>query len=619
MIRQLFALTALGFPAISAALPADQNKPQPKQKPNVILIMTDDQSFQDLGCYGSKEVYTPNLDKLAEAGVRFTRYYSGAPLSSPSRASILSGCTPQTAGLAMNATSRKGDAGMPTETVTIAEMLRDNGYATAHIGKWHIGFSPETMPNGQGFDYSIGHMGGCIDSHSHFFYWEGPNRHDLYQNGQEIWREQYFPSLMADEAEKFIEQNKNRPFFIYYASNVPHHPVQPENKWREHYSNPPQAKYEYAAFLSTLDDKLGQLFETLERNNLMDNTIIIFAADNGHVTANADNPGSGSAGIYRGCKSSLFEGGIRLPAIISWRGHTPSGAVRDQMVTGMDWLPTIAEYCGITNIPEVVEGTAITEVIGNPDATTPHDVLYWKLGVQWAVTAGDWKLIGNPLDPIDRKSLDPEKDRLFLCNLADDPSEKTNLAASNPEKLEQMKTLYLQWKHAEADDIPSDPKPIEHLAKGKPITITTPAAPQYSATGTDILVDGIIGSRSFGDNCWLGWSGKDLEATIDLQKQHPITEIEVGVMHNDDQGIYNPDYIEIFWSMDGVEYFGGTRVEVPQIKETGRITASRVVVPFENVDARYLKVNMACLKGYPEWSRYSTGPVWMFVDEIAVR
>jgi len=197
--------------------------------PNVIIIFTDDQGSMDLNCYGAKDLATPHMDSLAKRGVRFTQFYAAAPVCSPSRAGLLTGRYPVRAGVPGNVSSRKGGAGMPAAQVTLAETFKKAGYATAHIGKWHLGYTRETMPNAQGFDHSFGHMGGCIDNYSHFFYWNGPNRHDLWRNGKEIFEDgKFFPELMAAEAAKFIAANKAQPFFMYFALNTPH----PNNQWK---------------------------------------------------------------------------------------------------------------------------------------------------------------------------------------------------------------------------------------------------------------------------------------------------------------------------------------------------------------------------------------------------
>jgi arylsulfatase A-like enzyme len=421
------------------------------RKPNVILIYADDQGSVDANCYGAKDLVTPCLDGLAERGVRFTQFYSAAPVCSPSRAAVLTGRYPQRAGLPGNAGSQPGSEGMASEQVTIAEMLREAGYATGHIGKWHLGYIPETMPNGQGFDYSFGHMGGCIDNYSHFFYWSGPNRHDLWRNGEEIWHDgAFFPELMVQEAQSFVEANRNRPFFVYWAINVPHYPLQGTEKWRRVYRDLPAPRRMYAAFVSTMDEKIGELLALLDRYELQQDTIVIFQSDHGHSTEVRTFGGGGSAGPYRGAKFSLFEGGIRVPAIISWPGHLPEGAVRDQLATAMDWMPTIAELCQVPLPQRRLDGHPLGEIIGSADARSPYPVMHWESGrglggkPQWAVRSGDWKLLGNPKDTSDQAPLG-QSDQRYLVNLADDIGEMNNVAADHPDKVREMETLHEAW------------------------------------------------------------------------------------------------------------------------------------------------------------------------------
>ena len=269
-------------------------------QPNVILIYADDQGTIDAGCYGAKDLLTPHLDELAVRGIRWTQFYSAAPVCSPSRAAVLTGRYPQRAGLAGNAGSQPGSEGMPAAQVTMAEVFKAAGYATGHVGKWHLGYIPETMPNAQGFDDSFGHMGGCIDNYSHFFYWSGPNRHDLWRNGKEIWEDgQFFPSLMVREAERFIDSNQKQPFFLYWAINVPHYPLQGTEKWRKRYQHLKPPRRMYAAFVSTMDEMIGQLVGHLKKRGLRENTIIIFQSDHGHSTEQRTFGGGGSAGDKR--------------------------------------------------------------------------------------------------------------------------------------------------------------------------------------------------------------------------------------------------------------------------------------------------------------------------------
>ena len=423
-------------------------------KPNVVLIFTDDQGSMDVGCYGADDLQTPALDKLATEGIRFTQFYVGAPLCSPSRAALMTGKTPQGAGLARNASSLHGQHGMPTEQVTIAEMMKSAGYKTAHIGKWHLGYTPETMPNGQGFDYSFGIMGGCIDNYGHFFYWRGPNRHDLWENGKEIYRDgQFFPQMMTEKAIDFINRHTDQPFFLYFALNTPHYPLQPYEHWRETYRDLEMPRRDYAAFMSTTDEEIGNLIHAIDCMGIRENTIIIYLSDHGHSFEERTFNGGGYAGPYRGGKTSLFEGGIRVPAMISWKGELNENAVNDERCMSMDLLPTIAGLCGIEEVPSGVEGIDFGDVIKN-GATSKHELIRWQLGKQWAVRKGDWKLIGNPRDPSATNSLDPKKDNLFLINLNRDISETTNLVEEHPEKVEELLIDYLNWKYSDQNLIP---------------------------------------------------------------------------------------------------------------------------------------------------------------------
>jgi arylsulfatase A-like enzyme len=363
----------------------------------------------------------------------------------------MTGRFPQRAGLAGNAGSQPGQGGMPAEQLTLAELLKQAGYVTGHVGKWHLGYTPETMPNAQGFRQSFGHMGGCIDNYSHFFYWSGPNRHDLWRNGEEVWADgEFFPDLMVAECRKFVEQNRTRPFFLYWAINVPHYPLQGTERWRQHYARLPGPRRMYAAFVSTMDERIGQVLNALDQLGLQRRTIVIFQSDHGHSTEVRTFGGGGNAGPYRGAKFSLFEGGIRVPAMISWPGTLPEGEVRDQLATGLDWFPTVAELCDVPLPKRRLDGRSLVPVIRSATASTPHNVMHWQSGrgmkrrPQWAVREGDWKLLGNPIDTSKTAPLQPQDERM-LINLKTDPGERRNLRDQHPEILQRLEQLHDQW------------------------------------------------------------------------------------------------------------------------------------------------------------------------------
>ncbi len=430
-------------------------------KPNVIIIYTDDQGSVDANCYGSKDLATPNMDRLAATGVRFTQMLAPSAICSASRAGLLTGRIPARAGVPSNVSSLEGTGGMPTAQVTMAEMFGKAGYATGHFGKWHLGYTPETMPNAQGFQYSFGHMGGCIDNYSHFFYWNGPNRHDLWRNGEHVFADgQYFGDLMQEELHHFIEKKKEEPFFVYWAINWPHYPLQGTPKWREHYKDLEHPRNKYAAFVSTTDEIIGELLDKLKAEGLRENTIVLFQSDHGHSVEERTFFGGGSAGPYRGHKGNLFEGGLRVPSIISWPGHLPEGEVRDELVTGMDWFPTLAELANV-EVPadHLIDGKSITGVIKD-GAATPHEDMYWRLGAnpakaKWVVRQGDWKLLGNASEnvrPEGAHELSPKGKEFFLVNLKEDIGERTNLRDREPEKLKALLKIRERYEESLAGE-----------------------------------------------------------------------------------------------------------------------------------------------------------------------
>ena len=395
------------------------------RRPNAIIIFTDDQGTVDMNCYGAKDLVTPNMDGLAKRGVRFTQFYSAAPVCSPSRVGLMTGRTPQHGGL--NGNVPLDSVGMPSQQITIAEKMKTAGYATAHIGKWHLGHHKETVPNAQGFDHSFGHLVGCIDNYSHFFYWSGPNKHDLWRNGKEVFHNgEFFPDLMVKEAGEFIDKNKDQPFFIYFALNTPHYPYQGSPKWLEYYRDLPYPRNLYAAFLSTTDDRIGALLSEIENAGLTNDTIIIFQSDHGASEEVRAHKGGGSAGPHRGAKFSLYEGGIRVPAIISWPGNLPQNEVRNQIATGCDWFPTIMELCKIPAAEHEIDGKSLLPVINSKSARSAHKIFHWKSGNSVAVREGKWKLV-----------MSGKKAELF--DLPNDLGESRNLVKEHPEMVEKLR------------------------------------------------------------------------------------------------------------------------------------------------------------------------------------
>ena len=397
-------------------------------KPNVIIIYTDDQGSLDAHCYGADDLCTPNIDALAEKGTKFTQFYA-APVSSVSRGNLLSGQFSRRCGVVTNVI---GNSGLRPEDETIAERMRDNGYRTALIGKWHLGESMEKGPNNNGFEYFWGFRGGLIDSYSHL---GGDTHHDLWRNEHPIYESgKFFTQGNIEEMKRFIQQKDDRPFFIYWASNIPHYPLLPHEKWINYYSDLPKPRQMYAAYVSTLDQYIGELREFLKNEGLEENTILIFQSDNGHSLETRSYGQGGYCGNMRGAKDSLFEGGIKVPAIISWPGHLPEGEVRDQLAMNIDWFPTIVDLCGVSQENMDVDGKSLVPLIKDNSVESPHDALHFDfLFEYWALRKGDWKLIMNPVDILPNGKSNKMKG-LFLVNLREDSTESTNVADRWPNR-----------------------------------------------------------------------------------------------------------------------------------------------------------------------------------------
>lgn len=433
-------LTAAGAGIAGWAMAA--GAPEPQRRPNVILMVSDDQGSVDLGCYGSTDLHTPNLDALAARGILFTGFYVASPICSPSRGALLTGRYPRRNGLDTNA---GGDRGLPAEEIILARLFKDAGYRTAVFGKWHLGMHEDMSPLSRGFDEFFGHKEGCIDNYSHFFYWSGPNRHDLWRNNEEIHEDGgFFPDLVTREALRFLEEQREKPFFLYLPYNMPHYPMQAKQEFDALYAGMEQPRRRYAAFVSNLDHCVGQVLEKVDALGLREDTIILFLSDNGHSVEERAFHGGGSAGAFRGHKFTLWEGGIRTPCIFSWPGVMPEGRVQQTVVSAMDWLPTLATCCDLPLPDRVLDGKDLTETLRLASPGEVHETLHWMVDRQWAVRKGPWKLVhSSTAEEGPKKEL--QREEFFLVNLTEDPGEARNLADANPDQVDELKHLHEAW------------------------------------------------------------------------------------------------------------------------------------------------------------------------------
>ena len=470
MKRKLSPIFSLCLGCSLLILLSSCGKKEGLQKPNIIIIYTDDQGTLDAGCFGADDLYTPNIDKLSRSGIRFTQAYAHT-VCCPSRAALITGRHPQRSGIISwtqnDAHAKEKGINMPLSEVTIAEVLKENGYQTGMFGKWHLGGALENGPLEQGFDTFYGFRGGFIDNYVHYFL-HGKGFHDLWSNKQEVFeRDQYFPTLMTEKTLQFIEENRNQPFFIYAAFNLPHYPEQPDSVFVARNAALNEPRKSYASAVSTVDDKIGQIIDKIEELDLRSNTVIIFMSDNGHSTEETmiridghlsglprgtnycANGGGGFTGKWRGAKGSFLEGGIRVPAVISYPGHFPENETRDQVVSCMDIFPTICEITGSRLPDRPIDGYSLIPVIESGKARSNHQVLYFQWEDQWAVREGKWKLIVRGRDTTGKFSNHPQKEENmespYLANLEAADPEAYNYAKEYPELVEKLTNLYQDW------------------------------------------------------------------------------------------------------------------------------------------------------------------------------
>lgn len=423
------------------------------KKPNIIVIMTDDQGYGDLSCMGANDFKTPYIDALAKDGIRFTAMYSASPVCSPSRAALLTGRYPGNAGVRAILAGHRRASGLTPAVPTIATALKELGYHTGISGKWHLGLKDECRPNSNGFDEFSGFLAGCVDYYSHIFYWgmaDGNTNptHDLWENEEEIYDNgEYMTERITRKSIEFIQQHRDEPFFLYVAYNAPHYPMHAPEKYMKRFEHLPKDRQLMAAMISAVDDGVGDIRAELERQNLLEDTLIYFQSDNGPsresrnwLDGTEDLYYGGSTGIFSGHKFSLFEGGIRIPAIMSWKGHIESRVV-DAPHIATDIFPTVLELCGGEPEKYEIDGISLKPMLFD-EGDALHEYIFWEMEGQTAVRKGKYKLVLNG----QLEEGETPRAEVFLADLENDPSEKINLASELPELCEELKNAALSWR-----------------------------------------------------------------------------------------------------------------------------------------------------------------------------
>lgn len=412
---------------------------QPARKPNIIMILTDDLGYADVGPHGCKDIPTPNIDRIAAKGVRFTDAYSNGAVCTPTRAALLSGRYQHRFGC--EDLSRP----LPAQVVAFPQLLRNAGYVTGMIGKWHLGTTAGLTPLDRGFDSYFGFLGG-----GHFYLPDAKQKGEyaapIMRNREPTQEKRYLTDAFGEEAAAFVANQKGsqKPFFLYLAFNAVHTPLQTTEKWQNGFEKIENLqRRKYAAMLTAMDHAIGEVLKKLEEIGELDNTLIIFTNDNGGPTTRNAVNGSRN-GLLRGSKGETFQGGIRVPLFMWWNGNIAPGSVYRQPVITMDLTATILAAAGASR--DDIEGVDVLPFLKGKTGS-PHEALYWRsrtMNNNFAVRKGDWMFVHSTEgDAVAGPKQTPAREMLF--NLADDIGERNDLSRKHPEILRDLRNLYTTW------------------------------------------------------------------------------------------------------------------------------------------------------------------------------
>ncbi|MBS0362697.1 MAG: sulfatase-like hydrolase/transferase [Proteobacteria bacterium] len=421
------ALAAPLAAALLAAPSATARAEAAPERPNVIIILADDLGYGDLSVQGARDVATPHIDALAAQGVRLTDYYANQPVCAPSRAGLMTGRYQDRFGFESNpgAAQRVSTSfGLPRDHKTLPERLKDQGYATGMIGKWHLGFTPANQPTARGFDDFYGFLDGAMA-----YVPEGKTGAKAIMRGtQPAPMPAHTTEAFTDEGVRFIQAHKDRPFFLYQAYNAVHAPMQSTKAYLDRFATEKDPKRRaHLAMLAALDDGVGQIVEAVDKAGLSKKTLIVFISDNGGPTWQTTS----SNGPLNGVKDLTLEGGIRVPAIFRWPGRLPQGKVIQSVAMEFDVTATTLALSGARADP-VIEGRDLMPYLTGAKTGDVHETLFWRMGRQGAERHGPWKLV-------------KAEDAWYLFDLSKDLGEHHDLAATRPAQLKQMRAEYDAW------------------------------------------------------------------------------------------------------------------------------------------------------------------------------
>ena len=616
--------------------------------PNIIIIFTDDQGYGDLGCYGAQGFETPNIDSMAKDGMLFTDFYVSQAVCSASRASLMTGSYAERVGI-QGALSPWAVNGLDPETETVAKLLKRHGYTNAIFGKWHLGHRIEYLPLQNGFDeysglicsndmWPVDYDGNPLNEDKRSYYppmsfWKG---NEPTSNIETLNDQAQITRQITELSVDFIERNKNNPFFLYVPHPMPHQPIAASDEFL--------GKSElglYGDVIMEIDWSVGQIIDALKKNGIDDNTLIIYASDNG-PWLNYGKWG-GSAGPLREGKGTMWEGGARVPCIMRWPDKITPGQSITKIASTIDIYPTIAEIVGDEINGYANDGVSLMPILNGDKNSNPRNELYYYYGEKLiAVRKGKWKLVfphvyrsyegveaGKNLHP---GPYNKGSSGLELYNLINDIGERKDVAALYPHIVRELEQVGNMARSKLGDKLTNeigtesyaaicgyepDFIKIENMAVGSGITLENPPNKKYKGEGDRALINGMGGTINYQDESWQGFEAEDLVAIIDLGSAKAINSVEVRFLQSQVFWIFLPYHIQIEHSIDG-NHFELIYEDYPSNDFSFEQKIISYKATLDPLKSRFIRVKGYNIDECPDYHPGAGGPSWIFSDEIVI-
>ncbi len=619
-----------------------------EESPNIIIIFTDDLGFADVGNYGAEGFKTPNLDKMADEGIKFTDFHASTAVCSASRASLLTGCYSERVSI-QGALSPFSTVGLNPKEENIATLLKRNNYKTAIFGKWHLGHQEQFLPLQQSFDeflglpYSNDMWPVGFDGKPARNSWkEGFPELPLYDGNEPVDTirnlddQSKLTTIYTERAVKFINENAENKFFLYLPHSMPHVPLGVSEKFK--------GKSEqglYGDVIMEIDWSVGEILQALKDNNIDDNTLVIFTSDNG-PWLNFGNH-AGSAYPLREGKGTMWEGGVRVPCIMKWPGKIKPKSVSNKIASTIDFLPTIAAITNSELPKEKIDGVNILPLMLNDKNANPRDEFwYYYYSDLIAVRKNEWKLF-FPCKQRSYEGMKPGADGypgktwqrkidFELYNLNKDVEEKFNVIDKYPEIVSELKILGNKVRQELGDRLTGidgtenrEPGRIgnervkfeEHLAIGKALKLKYLPRSKYAKGRYSTIIDGWKGSLDYNDGRWLGFARDNVEAIIDLGASKTVTNISASFLQSQTSWIFLPKSVEFYTSNDGSNFEKIAEIE-EQIVLDYQTESKEYQHMLYGKNIRYIKIVAENIKKCPNWHKGNGGEAWLLIDEIVI-